>query len=56
MAIKNNNIIDIYNLSHLINLATTINNNTESTNKTKSNTSKSNFPNIYNWDLNINIK
>jgi hypothetical protein len=56
MAIRNDNIIDIYNLSCLIDLATTVNNNIESTNKAKSNASKSNFPNICNWDLDINIK
>jgi hypothetical protein len=56
MAIGNDNIINIYNLSRLIDLATTVNNNMESTNKAKSDTSKSNFPNIYNWDLDVNIK
>jgi hypothetical protein len=56
MAVRNNNIINIYNLSHLINLAVTANNNIKGINKTKFNTSKSNFPNICNWDLDINIK
>jgi hypothetical protein len=56
MAIKNNNIIDIYNLFCLIDLAVTVNNNIKSTNKAKSNTFKSNFPNIYNFNFNINIK
>ena len=48
MAIKNNNIINIYNLFYTIDLAATVNNNMEGTNKAKSNISKSNFPNIYN--------
>jgi hypothetical protein len=48
MAVRNNNIINIYNLSYLIDLAITANNNIEGTNKTKFNTFKSNFPNIYN--------
>jgi hypothetical protein len=48
MAIGNNNIIDIYNLSYLIDLAATVNNNIKGTNKTKFNISKSDFPNIYN--------
>jgi hypothetical protein len=56
MAIRNNDIINIYNLSCLIDLAITVNNNIKGTNKTESNASKSNFPNIYNWDFNINIK
>jgi hypothetical protein len=49
-------IINIYNLSRLIDLAITVNDNIEGTNKAKFNTSKSNFPNIYNWDLDVNIK
>ena len=48
MAVRNNNITNIYNLSHLIDLATTANNNIKDINGTKSNTSKSDFPNIYN--------
>lgn len=56
MAVRNNNIINIYNLSHLIDLAATANNNMKSTNKTKSNISESDFPNIYNWDFNVDIK
>jgi hypothetical protein len=56
MAIRNDNITDIYNLSYLIDLAITVNNNTEGTNKAESNTFKSNFLNICNWDLDINIK
>jgi hypothetical protein len=56
MAIGNNDIINIYNLFYLINLAVTVNDNIEGINKTKSNTSKFNFPNIYNWDFNVNIK
>ena len=48
MAIRNNNIIDIYNLSHSMDLATTANNNIEGTNKADSSTSKSDFANIYN--------
>jgi len=48
MAIGNDDITDIYNLSRLIDLAATINNNVEGTNKAKSNTSKSNFSNIVN--------
>jgi hypothetical protein len=56
MAVRNNNIINIYNLSRLIDLAITINDNIKGTNKAKFNTSKSNFPNIYNWDLDIYIK
>jgi hypothetical protein len=56
MAVGNNNITDIYNLSCLINLAIIINNNIKGINKAESNTSKSNFPNIYNWDLDINIE
>jgi hypothetical protein len=56
MAVGNNNITDIYNLSYLIDLAITINDNAENTNKAKFNISKSNFPNICNWDLDINIK
>jgi hypothetical protein len=56
MAIRNDNIINIYNLSYLINLAITVNNNVEGTNKTKFNAFKSNFFNIYNWDFDVNIK
>ena len=56
MAVRNNNITDIYNLSRSIDLAIIVNNNTEGTNKAKSGTSKSDFANIYNWDLNINIE
>jgi hypothetical protein len=56
MVIRNNNITNIYNLSHLIDLAATVNNNIKNTNKAKSNAFKSDFPNIYNWDFNINIK
>ena len=56
MAVRNNNIIDVYNLSRLINLIVTINNNMEGTNKAKPDASKSNFPNIYNWNLNVNIE
>ena len=56
MAVRNNNITDIYNLSRLINLAVTINNNIKGINKAKSSAFKSDFANIYNWDLNINIK
>ena len=56
MAVRNDDITDIYNLSRLIDLAATVNNNIEGTNKAKSNASESNFPNIYNWDLDVNIK
>lgn len=56
MAIRNNDIINIYNLSYLIDLAVTANNNIEGTNKANSSTSESDFANIYYWDLNINIK
>ena len=56
MAVRNNNIINIYNLFCAMDLAATINNNAESTNKIKSNISKSDFPNIYNQDFNVNIK
>jgi hypothetical protein len=56
MAVGNNNIIDIYNLSHLMDLTATVNNNIKGTNGTKSDVFKSNFPNICNWDLDINIK
>jgi hypothetical protein len=56
MAVGNDDITDIYNLSYLMDLAATANNNIEGTNKAKSNASKSNFPNICNWDLDINIK
>lgn len=56
MAVGNDNIINIYNLSCLIDLAATANNNIKDTNKAKFNTFKSNFPNIYNWDLDVDIK
>jgi hypothetical protein len=56
MVIGNNNITDIYNLSCLMDLAATVNDNIKSTNEAKSNASESNFPNIYNWDFNINIE
>jgi hypothetical protein len=56
MAIGNDNIINIYNLSHLIDLAITANDNVKGTNEAKSDASKSDFPNIYNWDFDINIK
>ena len=56
MAVGNNNIINIYNLSCIMDLAATANNNMEGINKAKSNIFKSNFPNIYNWNLNINIE
>ena len=56
MAVRNNNIIDIYNLSRLIDLAATINNNIEGTNKSKSGAFKSNFANLCKWDLDINIE
>jgi len=48
MAIGNDNIIDIYNLSCLIDLVITINNNIEGTNEAESDAFKSDFPNIYN--------
>ena len=48
MAIKNDDIINIYNLFYLIDLAITVNNNIKSINKTESNVSKSDFLNIYN--------
>jgi hypothetical protein len=56
MAVRNDDIINIYNLSHLIDLAATANDNIKGTNKAKSDASKSNFPNIYNWDFDVNIK
>ena len=56
MAIKNNNITNIYNLSYLMDLAIIINNNIKGIDKAKSNTSKSDLLNIYNWDFNINIE
>ncbi len=56
MAVRNDNIINIYNLSHSINLAATTNDNTEGTNEIEFGAFKSDFANIYNWDLNINIE
>ena len=56
MTVRNNNIIDIYNLSRLIDLAITTNVNAKGTNKAEPNTSKANFSNIYNWNFNVNIK
>ena len=46
MAVRNDNIIDIYNLFYLIDLATTINNNIEGTNKAEFKASKFDFVNI----------
>ena len=48
MAVRNNNITDIYNLSRLIDLAATVNKNVEGTNKAKSDAPKSNFTDIVN--------
>ena len=48
MAVGNDNITDIYNLSCLMDLAMIVNNNIEGTNKAKSNAFKSDFLNIYN--------
>ena len=56
IAIRNDDVTDIYNLSRLIDLAATANKNTEGTNKAKSDASKSDFANIVNQDLNINIE
>ena len=48
MAVRNDDIIDIYNLSRLIDLAVTANENAEGTNKAKLDAPKSNFANIVN--------
>lgn len=56
MAVGNDDITDIYNLSRSMDLAATANENAEGTNEAESDAPESDFADMVDWDLDVNME